>query len=649
MSSLLVVASVPVVLVLVFGPGLLTGRLLGLRGLALWGLAPAVSCALLGLGGALAQVLGLRWSPGVFAGLTVLAAALAGLVGRSLPGPSRPRDPVGSRWGARVGGLLGALTVVAGFAASMGSLRQVPAQPDATYHLNAIRSMLQTGDISSRDGGAFLYGRAHSFYPSTFHGLAATAGQVVHAQPVVLANVLAVVSGVVVWVLGCLLLCRQVFGDRPRTLVFGGLAAGSFTAAPYWVGGYGPLWPYLLGLALVPGLLGCLLSLLRLAEQDAIGPARAAVVGVVGAGGLGLVHPQAVSALVLVAYTMLVVAVVGLAGRHRTVGSSVLAVVGLAGPLALWWAASQTAQITAMSVTYRLGPEDSLGRATYAALVNDSRPGHPLFVTSALVVVGVVGCLLHFRTRWVALAWVVLVAALVAVAGIQSPATRALTVYWYNGIPRLAALVPLAAVPALAAGLATTSGWVSRLVLLRISSRVSRLTAHAATAAVGALFLVLTLGNNQGAHVANLEPFYQPRSPGTALLSQAQAAALQRLARSIPAGAVVADNPWRGHALLYAFTGRRVLFASEKAATTPDRTLVADQLAEAGAPGRSDVCAAIRRLGVSYVLTGGTNDLGHHNGRSDFAGVDAVPGRPGFTPVATAAPYTLWRITACSP
>jgi len=32
-----------------------------------------------------------------------LAAALAGLVGRSLPAPGRARDPVSSRWAARVG------------------------------------------------------------------------------------------------------------------------------------------------------------------------------------------------------------------------------------------------------------------------------------------------------------------------------------------------------------------------------------------------------------------------------------------------------------------------------------------------------------------------------------------------------------------
>jgi hypothetical protein len=88
-----------------------------------------------------------------------------------------------------------------------------------------------------------------------------------------------------------------------------------------------------------------------------------------------------------------------------------------------------------------------------------------------------------------------------------------------------------------------------------------------------------------------------------------------------------------------------VLFYSEKAVTTPDRELVADDLYLAAS--RPDVCAAVRRVGVTYVLTGGPNQLLNLAGRNTFAGVDQVPGSSGFVQVATAAPYTLWRITAC--
>lgn len=631
MFTLEVVAATAVVIVLVFVPGLLATYLLGLRGIPAWALAPPVSCALFGLGGVAVELAGVRWRIGVLAALTVLTAAVAHLLGRTLP-PAR-RDPGPAvRW-AVVGWLIGAASVVAGFAASIGSVRAVPAQPDATYHLNAIRWMASTGDISSRDGGAFLYGRAHSFYPSTFHGIAATAVNLLHQQPVVVANLLSIVAGAVVWVGGCIALSRQVFGCHGRIHVLSGVAAGSYTAMPYWMGGYGPLWPYLLGLSLVPALLACVLSLLGLATEDAIGRPRAALMLVVGAAGLGLVHPHAVSALALVSYVVLVTALVGRVSARRTGRSALLAAAGALLPLVAWWVAFRTPKMQGMARAYARGPEESAGRAVAEGLLNGPRYGALLWVTSAVVILGLVACARRASWRWVPAAYVVLVLVLIGVAAEQSGFTRALTVFWYNDPPRLGALVPLAGVPALVAG-------------LDVGVKALRLWGfRRATAAVLVAYLVATLGNNQGAHVGRLEPFYQPHDPAHALLTTADASALQRLGRLLPAGAVVADNPWRGHALLYAFTSRRVLFYSEKAVTTPDRELLADDLYLAAS--RPDVCDAVRRAAVTYVVTGGSNELPNLGGRNTFAGVDQVAGSPGFERVAVEAPYTLWRVTAC--
>ena len=83
-----------------------------------------------------------------------------------------------------------------------------------------------------------------------------------------------------------MLLCRQAFGRERAALVLGGVASASFVAMPFWIAGYGPLWPLVLGYAILPGLLACLLSLFRLARRDAIGRPQAAVLLVTTAGGL---------------------------------------------------------------------------------------------------------------------------------------------------------------------------------------------------------------------------------------------------------------------------------------------------------------------------------------------------------------------------
>jgi hypothetical protein len=657
MSAPLVVASAVAILGVLWVPGLAMTYALQLRGIGAFAVAPALSCSLLGCSAAIAAYAGVRWSPWLLLLATLVGVLVARVVARvvtarlgAAPRPDRRRV----RRAAVVGTLVGAAFLGFALWRAIGSWSAVPAQPDATYHLNSIRSMLVTGDLSSRDGGAFLYGRAHSFYPSTFQGVAATAGMVVHAQPVVLANLLAVLAPALVWTSGCVLLARQLFGPSRAALVLSGLATSSFTAMPFLIAGYGPLWPLLLGLSLLPGLLGPLLSLFGLAADDVLGRPRAAVVLVAAVAGLAFVHPDALASLVVLAYVIaVVVAVRALVRGRRSAGrSTVLAAIAVVAPPLLWVAVLQLPRARAMSRAYRVGPVVSHGRGVADALLN--RPYHSsaaLWVTSAVAVLGVVVCARRRRLRWVAVAYVALALVYVGVVAVQDRYTRALTVYWYNDPPRLAALVPVAAVPALTAGLLALSGHLQGLGPSRTwrgTRRGTRRRAGAGSALLVALvFVVATLGNNHGAQVSTLRPYYHPRDPGTALLTPQEAGALQVLARSIPVDAVVADNPWRGHALLYAFTSRRVVFFSEKAVTTPERAVVADALFLAASPLRPDVCPAVRAVGATYVITGGRNQLPNRGGRDQFLGVDLVPGRPGFTLVARSAPYALWRITAC--
>ncbi len=670
MSSLQVVAALAAVGLVVFGPGLACCYPLGLRGLTAWALAPSLSCTVVGLGGAAAALAGIRWSPWLLLALTAASAVVAALAGRLLRrAPDTDPDPdpdpgasagVGQGGGAvrtpwaqpgwtLAGIAVGAVSVVAGFAASIGSVSAVPAQPDATYHLNSIRSMLRTGDVSSLDGSSFLYHRAHSFYPSTFHGLAATAGQLVDVQPVVLANLLAIVSAAAVWVPGCVLLCRQALGRGRAVPVFAGLAAAAYPSMPYWMGGYGVLWPYLLALSLVPALLACVLRLLRLGRRDLVPAGPGGLALVVGVAGLPFTHPDAFAALVLAAYVLVVVGVVGVLLRRRagaplTPGVTAWCVAGVGLPLLAWWAAARSSHMRAMSANYARGPEESVSRAVREVLLGSPRFGAALWVTSAIALVGLVACARRRSTRWVPAMYVALGFVFVGVAAIQSGFTRAITVYWYNDSPRLAAMLPLAGVPALAAGLLALARW-GRGRGRSARSRRSRRAGVSALVAVG--FVIATVGNNQAAHVDRLRPYYSPAQADRALLPSEAPRAFARLATSIPAGAVVADNPWRGHALLYAFTGRQVLFASEKALSSSDNVLLATDLYLAGTPGGSDICAAVRRTRVTMVLTGGDNRLLVTGGRNEFRGIDLVAGAPGFVAVARAGDYTLWRITAC--
>ncbi len=643
MSAPEVVASAVVILGVLWLPGLAMTYALQLRGIGAVAVAPALSCSLLGCGAVLAAYAGVRWSVGLLLLATLVAVVVARVVRRWL-GPAPRRDRWRVRRAAVLGTLVGAAFLAFAMSRAIGSASAVPAQPDATYHLNSIRSMLAGGDFSSLDGGAFLYGRPHSFYPSTFQGVAATAGLVVHAQPIVLANVLALLAPAVVWTGGCVFLGRQLFGPSRAALVFSGLAASSFTAMPFLVAGYGPLWPLLLGLSLLPSLLGLLLPLFGLAAADVVGRPRAAVLLAAAVAGLAFVHPDALASLVVLTYVVAVVsALTALVRGPRTPGRATAAVLALALPPLLWVAVLQLPRARAMSRAYRVGPVVSHGRGLADALLN--RPYHAhtaLWVTSAVALLGVLACLWRRRLRWLGAAYVVLALVSVGVAAVQDGYTRALTVYWYNDPPRLAALVPLAGAPALAAGLLALSGAPAGPARCRGAAARCPVSAGRRRA-----LRRRDAGQQPRRAGVDAAPVLPPAEPVGGPADSAGGGRPAGAGPLDPRDAVVADNPWRGHALLYAFTARRVVFYSEKAVTTPDRQVVADALFLAASPQHPEVCPAVRALGATYVITGGRNELPNRNGRDQFLGVDLVPGRPGFALVARSAPYALWRITAC--
>ena len=167
----------------------------------------------------------------------------------------------------------------------------------------------------------------------------------------------------------------------------------------------------------------------------------------------------------------------------------------------------------------------------------------------------------------------------------------------------------------------------------------------AAPLAVVVVFAGVTSGNYVAENAARVRTYYHPKTLSGNLLSDREARSLEELARSIPRRAVVADDPWNGTSLIYALSGRRVLFPTEQTLNTADRVLLADRLHLASTD--PAVCEAVERQGVQYVLTGGSPFYQGRHGHRTFEGVDTVPNAAGFERVASSGPFDLYRITAC--
>ena len=329
--------------------------------------------------------------------------------------------------------------------------------------------------------------------------------------------------------------------------------------------------------------------------------------------------------------------------------------VGIVAIPVLWALISRLPRVQNLKRYYNFPPDESLRRALSEVVLQNPRYGAPLWILGGLTIVGLVVAIRRPSDRWQVGVWVAGWAVFIGVAAFQDGISRAVTGIWYNNAPRLAAITPIGSLVLATSGFVWLRDAIARWLERREAGGSSASSARASRVAVAAGltpvlligYVVLSGGNYVREHAARVKPYVHPYHPHDTLLTSREYAALQRLGPRVPAGALVADNPWRGQSLLYAIGGARVLYYSEKADNTPQRDLIAKQLYLAGDKNRPDICAAVRQTGVRYVITGGSNFLPDHQRITRYPGIDKSAGAPGFQLVATSAPYSLWRITAC--
>ncbi|MBM6400989.1 DUF6541 family protein [Phycicoccus sonneratiae] len=623
-------------LALLLLPGGVALRLARADRVVVLGAAGPLTVGVLTLAGVLSSVAGLAWSPLVLVVVTLLAWGAGAAVGRarrSVPPPATAPTPWALVAGSGVAAVLAAwplLTVT-------GAADALPQQPDTIFHLETIRAMVEQHDVSTLHAQSFVRPDQTGFYPAAFHAVAATVVQLTGCDVAVAAGSLAVVSAALLWPAAMTHLATTVLGRRDAVALLAPVVSVAFTAFPTWLAGYGVLWPNLLGQALLPAALAVGLGLLRSPRSPA-----GWVLLVLLVGGLGAAHPNAVAGLAVLGgaalgWTLVVLAVRAPRPGHRLLAAAA-AVVLVAGGGAAWYLGGRLAP--SMRESNPPGPEMSWRSGLVDVLFSAPRSSPALWVTGALVLLGLVLALRRARTAWVPLAWLVVGALYLAVAVVDSPRTRLLTWPWFNNSPRLAVLLVVPMALLVTAALVALAGAGRRVA--REDGRRGLVRA----AAVGAAFLLVTLGANASARAEVLRPYF-PADDRATWVSRAELRALDDLGADLPAGAVVAANPWRGGSYLGLLHDVRMLFPNEKTLPTdPVQQLLGRRLDEAASD--PEVCAAATRLDVGWAITGGEPASSSRGATRPYEGVDGVDGAQGWERVRTAGPYTLYRFAGCA-
>ena len=645
MSYVAFVPTAVVCALVLVAPGLVLGLALRLRGLWLAAAAAPLGLTALAATAIVAPAVGIPWGPLPVVVVTLVAAILIAVVVAFVP-TTRPAPAAarGAWWPVIVAAIAAGSLIAFQLVRVTGSPEAFSQSYDNVFHLNAVRWVIDTQSASP-----FTLGRMTSpegalgFYPSAWHGLTALTVELTGVSIPVAINAVSFVAACVIWPLGAVLLTRTLFGTHPVLTVAAGIFAAAFPAFPLLLLNYGVLYPMFLSYAVLPVAVAALVRLVGVVPApDGLGrwPALLLLAGVVP--GMAVAHPGGLVSLLAFSVPMVVVAAVqgfrsGLVRSRRW-----LLIGALAAYAVLGFAALGIVRPPADQIYWPIA--ESIGQAVGEVLTASV---YFMPVATVVAVFGVVGVVAAVRRRdalaWTALGlWLMAGVLYVIVAASTSETLRLLiTGPWYNNIPRLAALYPLATLPLAALGVQSTwdaakNAWERRRAPLPRPVVIGVALVAGTAVALGTQGAAIRDAVDQARGVYAI-------SDESWMLTPDELEMFRVVAETVPQDELVGGSAWTGAGLAYAFAGRPVLMPHLLMDIDPDMRLFLEEFdsADAGDP----ACEATERLEVKWVLDFGDQQINNHD--QVYEGLDELDESDNVELVEKIGDAALYRVVGC--
>ena len=618
----------------------------GARGVLFLGLSAAASVAIVAVSSLAAPLVGASWNlvPPVL--LAVVLAVIGLLLRRLTVARDRPRGEWGRPLLAGVVGIAaGAVLIGRNLLVGIGAPDHPSQTYDAVFHLNAVRWILNHDDASPLHLVMTTPGSSTGFYPTVWHAFTSLVVQLTGTDIVVAANSMAIVMACLVWPIAAVFLVRALFGANPVALAIAGALSAGFAAFPLTLLWFGVLYPNVLAIALLPIALGCMVLGLRASSDGSADLTRFGWWGaaLTATAAVALSHPNALFGLFVLSAPLIIQATVRFIRSDRGALVRLAAVGGAVGALA----------VEAILWT-RFGTSDNgwVPNRTFIDAVIEALTNGPLentvgVVITVLVVIGIVGVFMRRTPIWLVISYglTVLLFA-VANGGPEGALRTALTGLWYNDAFRLAAMLPVTALPLATMGLVMLAEWTWR----GIRGGSPDGSAHPRTRiaiAVAAMVVVLAVVGTQFGGVQTTSGYladayrFSDRSP---VLSPDEVAVFDDVAELTPADAVIAGNPWNGSSLVYAYVDRTTLFPHLGGRYPDTHWAVAEGLGD----GDPAACTAAEEIGVEYVLDFGDHFVFANDRRSElYPGLTDLADPSALTLLAEHGDAKLYEVTGC--
>lgn len=355
---------------------------------------------------------------------------------------------------------------------------------DNLHHLGATRGFAEAGLLDALDDTLYptpaevavnpLPGR--TVYPQGWNCLAGFAADALGASPALAGNAVNFVILAFVLPLGALSLLRTLFVGSRETILLGALCPLAFTAFPWALLIFGPLYPNLLAFSLIPASAGCFVRLFtaRRRRSDRLADGLGFLLGFAA---LVLTQTNAVFTLGLWVAPYLVSRVASLAdglaipvGRRRLLGV-VFGAFAVCGICAVWLVCFNAPFLESV-VWYDWPAFESVPSALADIVSLGFRIDVPQWLLALFVFAGIAATFFERRLLWLTAAFAASCMICLVSMAVDGYAKHLLAGFWYTDSTRVAAMTALFAIPLAALGL----GSIHRCLLAairRVRSAVS--------------------------------------------------------------------------------------------------------------------------------------------------------------------------------
>lgn len=539
-----------------------------------------------------------------------------------------------------------------------GATENISQTFDNVFHLNAVRYIIDTGNASSlRLSGFTSSTGVGGFYPAAWHDIASLTQQLTGSTVPAAVNASNVAIAALLWPLSCLLLATALFGRRRLVVVSAAALAAGFSSFPYLMLDFGVLYPNLLSISLLPASIGLIALAVRSARGLMPPTVSVWILSLASLPGLALAHPSTLMAFLAWTYPVVIVAAIAVFQRWRSrfgkPRAAGVVLLGLAAYTCVFLVAWKMIRPNDEQSTWQ--PVQGLAQAFGQALTSAPQDRPIPWLIFSLTLAGIWAILRQHRHLWILAMLGISCIMFTIVSGYPfGPVRTWFGGVWYNDPFRLAALLPVAALPVAVLGVV----WLSNLVHGLVSSRLENGWAPAlgtwttgpratfASAGVSILVFAAILGLSQGsavtAAVASAAGSYS-MTPASELVDTDEMILLRRVAKEIPPDNIVVSSPWTGASMVYAIADRKSLTPHIFSEFGADTSAILNRLNRAGED--PAICEIVRRLKTYYVLDFGSREiLGHIHVMPGLVGMATDPD---FTLVDSQGDAKLYKVTAC--